>query len=296
MRARDVSRVLGIEEVTNEPLHCELLAVDLDGTLLDSQHQVPPRNRAALHRAHEAGIKVVLCTGRSYTETRPILDTIGLDLDAAVTVFGALVNDVATGRTLERSAVPLAVALELTDWMQQRGYTVLWLTDADEAGSDGYVIDGPNRHPAVDRWVERSPCALRCTDSVPRDACAPVRISIIDDTDVLGGVSAALAESFAGRIVHNLLRVPAYSFTVIEAFAAHVNKWYGIKQLCRRWECDPRHTVAIGDDVNDIDMIREAGLGVAMGNAHPRVREVAQQTVADHDECGVAELVERLLA
>ena len=82
----------------------KLLAVDLDGTLLDSAHRVPARNRAALHRAHQAEIKIVLCTGRSFTETRPILDEIGLDLDASVTAGGAILTDVATSKTIAPAA------------------------------------------------------------------------------------------------------------------------------------------------------------------------------------------------
>ena len=103
---------------------CDLLAIDLDGTLLNSAHELPSENRAALHRAHEAGLRIVLCTGRSYPETQPILDDIGLDLDATVTVFGAVITDVRTGRTLERTAFPLHVAYRLTDWLRARDFTV----------------------------------------------------------------------------------------------------------------------------------------------------------------------------
>lgn len=273
----------------------ELLAIDLDGTLLDSNHQLPPRNRAALHRAHEAGIRVVLCTGRSFPETRPILADIGLDLDATVTVFGALVSDARTGRTLERMPVALDVARRVTDWFRARGFTVLWLTDAEQAGFDGYVIDGERRHPAVDRWVQRSPCRVSCVSRLADDVYAPVRISIIDELEVLAPVSAELGRAFDGYIRHNLLRAPVYDLTIIEAFAPQVSKWYGIQRLCARWDIDPARTVAVGDDVNDVDMVRSAGLGVAMANAHPDVKRVARRLTADNDSCGVALLVDELL-
>jgi hypothetical protein len=273
----------------------ELLAVDLDGTLLDSQHCLPVENRRALHRAHEAGLRIVLCTGRSYPETRPILDEIGLDLDAVVTVFGALITDVRTGRTLERIHIPLPVAHELTDWFRDRGFTVLWLTDGEEAGFDGYMVDGPRRHPAVDRWIERTPCRVRCVADVRGDVYAPVRISVIDEVEVLEPVSAALRREFDGRITHNLLKVPVYGLNLIEAFAPQVNKWHGIVRLCERWGMNPRRTVAIGDDINDLAMIESATLGVAMGNANPELRRVARRIVADNDSCGVAALIDELL-
>ena len=106
---------ISAEDAVCTPGPCELLAIDLDGTLLDSSHRVPPENRAALHAAHAAGIRIVLCTGRSFPETRPVLDEIGLDLDATVTVFGAVLTDVRTGRTLERLPFTLDLAYRLGD-------------------------------------------------------------------------------------------------------------------------------------------------------------------------------------
>jgi HAD superfamily hydrolase (TIGR01484 family) len=273
----------------------DLLAIDLDGTLLDSQHALPPRNRAALHRAHEAGCKIVLCTGRSFTETRPVLAEIGLDLDATVTVFGALVTDVASGRTLERTVVPLDVAHALTDWFQRQGFPVLWLTDPNQAGTDGYVIAGPRRHPGVDLWIERSPCAVASVERLPANCAAPLRITIIDEREVLFEVSAQLRQAFDGRVTHNVLHAPPYRISLIEAFAPAVNKWYGIEKLCARWDIDRRHTVAVGDDVNDVQMIRHAGLGVAVANAQAVARDAAQRVVASNDQCGVADLIGELL-
>ncbi len=273
----------------------DLLAVDLDGTLLDSQHALPAENRAALHRAHAAGMRIVLCTGRAFTETRPILQQIGLDLDATVTVFGALVTDVPTGRTLERTPIPMDTAQAATAWFQERGYPVLWLTDPDEVGTDGYVLAGPNRHPAVDQWIERSPCVVENVDRLPDGCAAPVRLSIIDEGPVLDRISTELRAAFDGRLTHNVLHAPPYRLSLIEAFAPQVSKWYGVEKLCRRWGIDRRRTVAIGDDVNDLAMIRQAGLGVAVANAKPPVLAVAQRVTDSNDGCGVAKLLDELL-
>jgi hypothetical protein len=272
-----------------------LLAIDLDGTLLDSQHGLPPRTRAALHAAHERGLKIVLCTGRSFTETRPILDDIGLDLDATITVGGALLTDIARGETIASTAIAPALAQESTQWFLQRGYVVLWLGDASVAGFDGYVIDGPRRHPAIDRWIETTPCQMRCVVATPADDQAPLRITVVDDIDVLDDVSTAFQRVFERRLTYNVINVPMYGFTVLEAFAASVDKWVGITQLCQRWGIDPRQTVAIGDDVNDLPMIRNAGLGAAVANAKPAVKSAARQVVASNEQCGVAELIEKLL-
>jgi Cof subfamily protein (haloacid dehalogenase superfamily) len=274
---------------------CRLLAIDLDGTLLDSHSRVPLRNREALHRAHEAGLKIVLCTGRSFTETKGTLAEIGLDLDATVTVGGALLTSVADGRTLERVPIDGSIAREALTWFRERSYATLWLHDADEAGFDGYAIDGPRRHPAIDRWLTLSPCDMRACADVPPAEFGALRVTILDEDDELRRVSKAFTERFAGRLNHNIIHVPAYGFTVIECFEATVDKWTGILRLCRRWGIDAAETAVIGDDVNDLPMIRQAGLGVAVANARPAVLAAAARVVASNNDAGVAELVASLL-
>ena len=273
----------------------QLIAIDLDGTLLDSRGALPPRNRAALHSAHERGLKVVLCTGRSYTETRPVIDQIGLDLDATITVGGALITDVASGATLESAAIEADLARQCAAWFRERGYALLWLHDRHAAGDDGFVIDGPRRHAAIDIWLSRSSCTMRASPGVPEFSHNPLRLTILDEDDELRRLSAELDAAFAAQLTHNMIHVPSYGFSVIESFAGMVSKWYGIERLCRRWGIDPAATVAVGDDVNDLSMIRSAGLGVAVANARPEVLAASRRRTSSNDAGGVAELIESLL-
>jgi len=274
----------------------DLLAIDLDGTLLDAQHHVPPRNRAALHAAHEAGLKVVLCTGRSFTETRPILDEIGLDLDAAVTVGGALLTDVASGKTLSSISIPMDTALDAAHWLLERDYAVVWLRDAHEAGIDGYLINRARLHPAIERWFEITPCDMRALEAPPARGEPPLRITVVEEMDVLEKIEIEFARAFDGYVSHNIIRVPTYGFTVLEMFHPIVNKWFGINALCERWDIDPRRTAAAGDDVNDTAMLVGAELGVAVANAKPEVKKIADRVVASNNECGVADLIEDMLS
>jgi hydroxymethylpyrimidine pyrophosphatase-like HAD family hydrolase len=274
----------------------QLIAIDLDGTLLDSRGKLPARNRAALHRAHDNGLKVVLCTGRSYTETRPVIQQIGLDLDATITVGGALITDVASGATLEATPMEPQLARECAAWFQSRGYALLWLHDRHAAGDDGFAIDGPRRHAAIDLWLMKSGCSMRAAAGIPAFDHNPLRLTILDDDAELRRMSAELAAEFDERLTHNLIHVPAYGFTVIESFAGVVSKWFGIESLCRRWNIDPAATVAVGDDVNDLSMIRTAGLGVAVANARPEVLAASKRQTASNNDAGVADLIDTILS
>src|SRR5690606_25612704 len=89
---------------------------------------------------------------------------------------------------------------------------------------------------------------------------------------------------------------PNYGLHVIECFAPPVNKWYGISQVAARLQIEPEQIVAIGDDVNDFEMIREAGLGVAMGNAIERIKAVARWQAPAQDDGGVAATIDAILS
>lgn len=273
----------------------ELLAVDLDGTLLGPAHRVSPVDLAALHRAHQAGLRIVLCTGRAYAETRPILDQIGLDLDAAITVGGAVIVDVPTSRSIWRCEMPDTLARDGYRWFADLGFAVLWLVDSHVAGFDGFAIDGPRRHPAFNLWVQKTPCTVREVAVLPAELPPAVRLTVVDDIGALRDVSSQFAEAFDGRLTHNILTAPEYRLTLIEVFAAGVGKWPAIKTLCTRWGIAPERTVAVGDDVNDVDMVREAGLGVAMANAHATVKAVAKRETNSHTEGGVARVIDWIL-
>ncbi|HEX4793052.1 MAG TPA: HAD hydrolase family protein, partial [Humisphaera sp.] len=123
-----------------------------------------------------------------------------------------------------------------------------------------------------------------------------IRVGICATAAEIGIVKQELGDRFGDRIVFQNLLVPAYAVEVLEIFDPAVNKWEGILHVARRHGVEPEQIVAIGDDVNDIPMIRNAGLGVAMGNARPEVQAVAKRIIgANHDE-GLAAFLDELVA
>ena len=275
----------------------DLYAVDLDGTLLDSRGRVPERNRAALHRLHEDGVRVVLCTGRALPETTPVLAEIGLDLDATVTCSGAVISDARTLRTLRRWSMSKDLAHAVAAWLADRGHTPIWCVDRTEAdGLDGYVFRGVPRHPRVAGWLATTPCRMEEVDAIPPAAAAPVRIAAIDDPAALQALEAHFRVAFAGRADHCVLHAPSYNICVIETFAHGVSKWAGVAHLCELWGLDAGRTVAVGDDANDLEMLRRAGVGVAMANARELVLQSTPVRTKSNNEGGVADVAERILA
>jgi hydroxymethylpyrimidine pyrophosphatase-like HAD family hydrolase len=106
---------------------------------------------------------------------------------------------------------------------------------------------------------------------------------------------AAILARLGGRVQTFVQRSPRYIGTMCEVLRVDASKWSGILHLAGLWGIDPAEICAVGDDMNDIPMLRGAGLGVAMGHAPAAVRDAADRVTADHDHDGVARLVDEVL-
>ncbi|HTW94831.1 MAG TPA: HAD hydrolase family protein, partial [Tepidisphaeraceae bacterium] len=121
-----------------------------------------------------------------------------------------------------------------------------------------------------------------------------MRLSIVAGADEIKKVLDELTAQFGSRIVTHSIVVPAFELELLEIFDPAVNKWEGILHVARHHGIEPRQIIAIGDDVNDIHMIRHAGLGVAMGNARPEVRAAARLVIESNKDDGLAQFLEKL--
>jgi len=109
-------------------------------------------------------------------------------------------------------------------------------------------------------------------------------------------VQRRLNDEYDGRIVCHSIHVPAYGVDVLEVFDPAVNKWEGILHVARRHGILPEQIIAVGDDINDLTMLANAGLGVAMGNAKPEAIAVADRVIRHNGQDGLAEFLEELVA
>ncbi len=123
-----------------------------------------------------------------------------------------------------------------------------------------------------------------------------IRVGIVAVPNEVGLVKQELIARFGDRIIVQNLIVPAYGVEVLEVFDPAVNKWQGILHVARKHGIEPEQIVAIGDDVNDIPMLKNAGLGVAMGNARPEIQAVAKRVIGSNVDEGLAAFLDELVA
>ena len=277
-----------------------LLALDVDGTLVRQGDEITPRTLEALARAHRAGIRVALATGRRWRRARTVARTLELPVPV-VCLGGALVKEEA-GRTVERSPfVPELLASVVAALHAAGSSAIAHLEGGEESGPD-FVVE---HRRAWNGWTSRYVARNQAWTAWSRDLAGEAR----DDVLVVGafgpraeleGAAAALAgAAFAPRVNVTLTPLPTDGGPAgfyLEVQPSQVSKWHGLRRLAAHLGVAEAAICAVGDERNDLSMLRAAGLGVAMGNAPVEVKAAARLVIGRHDEDALADLVDRLLA
>jgi Cof subfamily protein (haloacid dehalogenase superfamily) len=271
-----------------------LLAIDVDGTLLGPDHEISPSTSHALLEAIAAGWIVCICTGRNYTEAKPYLQQLE-SRGPGVFVSGAIACDVQTGRTLFRHEIRPETARQIVELYRASGYGVLVLSDPHAAGWEYVHLPGEREHPRLSVWLSNTPCDVRDLSEVP-DWDAVLRIGVIGDSDELADIHRQISTRFGQQINHHTIRVPNHNMTVHETLAPEANKWNAVRRVGTALGIEKDRIIAIGDDVNDVPMLRGAGLGVAMGNASNATRRAADIIIPPNTQDGLAIFLRRLLS
>jgi hypothetical protein len=271
------------------------LAIDIDGTLVNSRDQLTAPTRAALRKAVASGIRVVLATGRRYSRALPLVEPLSLDVPL-VTASGALIKDPLDHRTLFRASFAPGVLEEALRMVDQAGYDPLLYADTYAEGFDLYCRRTQVEQPELMEFFERNPdCHRLCPELVATPPPGVFSCFAMGPREEMMALCGQLEERFPEDLYVHVLRSPRYAGYMCEIAPAGVTKWSGIEHLAHDWGIADAEICAVGDDVNDIPMIRAAGLGVAMGNAQDEVKAAADRIAPGHDEDGLAAVVEWLL-
>jgi len=272
-----------------------LLAVDVDGTLLNSDDQLSPATRDALVRAGRAGVHVVLATGRRYSRTLHLVEPLGIDVPL-ITASGALVKDPIDHRTLYCAEFDRPTLCDALAVVGRCGYDPVLCADTYSRGFDFYCARFDVDSPQLAEYLRLNP---DCGRTWPEPAADPPPGVF---TFFAMGTKAEMLElqreiqrQLPGRLYTHVLRSPRYAGFMCEVAPAGATKWSAVERLATAWNIPRAAVCTVGDDVNDIPMIRAAGLGVAMGNALPEVKAAADRIAPTHDEEGLIEVVRWLL-
>ncbi len=280
---------------TVAPPSIRLLALDIDGTLLNSQFSISDIDLSALRRAHATGIEIALVTGRRHDFALPIAQQLGFDL-WLISSNGAITRSL-TGDTFYRDLLPAQVCRELCQAMVEfRGNTVLTF---DKPGKGSIVLENMNElENSIRRWLEKN---LQYIDFVVpvEDALVtdPVQAMFCGPIPRMHEALAALENChLAEEITVLRTEYPLRDLSIVDVLNKGCSKGHALERWAAFRGVPREQVMAIGDNYNDIEMLAFAGYPVIMGNASEELRGRGWTVTRSNDQNGVAAALEPVLA
>jgi hypothetical protein len=275
----------------------DLVVLDLDGTILDLYRStaIGAAVQEAIAAVQAAGIPVTIGTGRTLDSTRKHIAHLGITTPV-ITTQGAVIGDPVSGRVLMETDIPLPLARQAADWIDRSPYiTSFYFNDADGHTRVVQNRDGPD-HDFYDH-VFGAPRALqpRFSDLLAdENARPPLKFLLINDPAAEDGSGGDVAPELRARFSPSLYITRTHPW-LVEGTAQGVTKGEGLRRLCQMLGVNPRRVLAIGDSDNDIPLLEAAGYAVAMGNATPGVKAVADWVAPPIEEDGAVAALQRLV-
>ena len=267
-------------------LDVRLLVLDIDGTIVDQSHRIRDSVVQAVKSAQRSGVAVAIATGRSFQSSLHAYHSIGSTLPL-VCYEGALIREPNTGFAHRHWSLAPYVAARILNYVEKFSFS-------DHLSVHFHIQDTvyvSNLNDASIKFCEGSnvdPIVVSDLRQLLNRPTTKVMV-LSDDAQILAGLSRQLKNSHSRtRVRHDKL------ITFLEAFNPAVNKRVAVSYLVDGiMALRPENVMAIGDDSTDIEVLRYAGIGVAMGNAPVAVKAVADAITATVEEDGVAQAIER---
>lgn len=274
--------------------HIRLLAIDIDGTLLDSRHQISPVNLAALRRAREAGVEIVLVTGRRHHFALPIAQAVGFEV-ALISSNGAVARS-SRGELYYRELLPASVARAICAGMEEfRGQMVLTF---DGEGPGSVVMEDLEKQSiGIRGWIEKNRDCIAVvkpienaltTDPVQAMFCGTV--SRMKEAE-----STLLATGLASQLTVLRTQYEARDLCILDLLNPNCSKGHALERWAEVRGIPREEVMAIGDNYNDVEMLEFAGLPFIVENACDELKRNGWRRALSNDQNGVAAAIAEVL-
>lgn len=278
-----------------------LVALDLDGTLLNSRGELTGRNRAAIAEARRRGVSVALVTGRRFRDARPLALELGLDVPV-IAHNGALTKHARTLETVAALLMPAEAARAVVRLGRAHGADALVSDDHTGEGVLLYdhISEGNTALAKYIAWSRRvvgegAAASIRKVESLEdyldHD---PLHVAFSGGCAAMERLGELMSEELGGAVKQLLTLYPKADFALLDVLHPSASKGAGLAAVASEQGVTREEILAVGDNFNDLEMLEYAGTGVLMGNAEPPLRARGDfHTTATNDEDGVAEAIER---
>lgn len=287
----------------------KLIAIDLDGTLLNSFGEISTKNKEKLVEAHEKGAEVVLASGRTTESILNFATELGI-CNYLISGNGAIVYDIKKQKILTNKFMKKNRLLEVIKTCEESGiyyniyteeavitkslkYNTLFYSKENEKKSDDKKTKIEIIEDIYKYVEEREKC-----DYTKVTICAEsfeMFINVIEKLKEIKNVEVLDVSRMTKKIIKCGDDEIKLEYFYTEISNENVNKWTAIEYLMKILNIDKKDVIAIGDNINDKEMLSHAEVGVATGNSNPEIKKIAKLVVADNNSDGVSEAVEKIL-
>lgn len=266
----------------------KLIAIDIDGTLLTPERTISPNVQQTIQTAKEKGVKIVLCTGRPLAGVRAYLKALNLEEkgDYVLTYNGALAQESDSGKVLAHHTMSMDDFYEIEEMSRKVGVH-LHTTTIDAMYTANRDISA---YTVREAFIVELPLKFRTVEEMDKDLTIS-KMMMIDDPAILDAAVEKIPQWFKDK--YTVLRSEPFFLEILNKSAS---KGQALKSLAEILHLKPGEIMAIGDNENDLDMIEYAGVGVAMGNAIPKVKEAANIITDTNVNDGVATVIQEYLS
>lgn len=260
-----------------------LIALDMDDTLLNDEGKISEKNKEAIKRAGEAGVKVIIVSGRSYASTKRYIKELGLSHFTA-SLNGAYIQDPTTDQVVHSFPIDAKIAHEMIKDIESFGVHTNFY--------EGEKILCEKETDYAKYYRNLNNIEFDYIDSLREYSkeTQAGKLLLIDEREKLDEIRKMLIEKYEDHL--NIL----YSKPIfLEIFDKNTSKGAAVLRVAQMYGIQPEEIIAIGDGENDISMIKSAGLGIAVGNASESIKKEADFTTLSNNESGVAYAINKFI-
>ncbi|ERJ12899.1 Cof-type HAD-IIB family hydrolase [Haloplasma contractile] len=260
----------------------KLIALDIDGTLLTTDHKISELTRRTITEVSDTGIPVVICTGRAIQGVEPIIDELNLDLPF-ITYNGAMILMGKSKELLFEQKLSKEDAIDIYQLGQHYDTTIiLW------NHNKLYVNKLNERATKYGKAANTEPIVIQDIVEVVKDGAT--KLLWYDDVKTISKFESSVLNQIGDTINYHTSK-PFY----LEFVDYRASKALALKRLGQKLNIKQHEMIAVGDGFNDLSMIKYAGLGVAMGNASRVIKEAADYVTYSNDQDGIAQVINKFV-
>ena len=272
----------------------KLLALDIDGTLLNRKSKVTPRVREALDQAQAQGVQIALVTGRRFSSARPIVEELELSIPL-VSHNGALTKNITTLETIQYHPFENATACDVIRLGREHKADIICCDDPHGLGT--MVMEGfspENR--ALEMYLKKYwDSVVEVPDLLAYLQHDPIQIMFSGTCDRMDEFCAQLEISIGAQARVFQTRYRQFDLTIVDVISPAASKGEAVAELARVHNIAQAEVMAVGDNHNDLPMLRYAGVGVVMANAEDELKQLGFELTASNEEDGVAVAIEKFI-